>query len=237
MASLERKYDRAQSRAAKVTAAICAELRDARLSAGRSQRDIASGVRISPSQLARIELGHNRSVPLSTLVLLGSMLGLDVVVKAYPGGRVLRDGPQLRLLSRFCDRVGGEWGWRREVLVAHGDQRAWDAYARHARTGAEFVVEAETRIHDVQALLRRIALKREASGNVRVVLLVAGTHNNREAIALAPDAFHAEFPGSMRSCMRALAEGRAPAQDTLIILGPAQSAASRPAGNEANDHS
>ncbi len=196
--------------------------------------------RISPSQLARIELGQNRSVPLRTLVLLGSMLGLDVMVKSYPGGRILRDAPQLGVLSRFRDRLDGEWRWRQEVLVAHDEQRAWDAYIKHAGTRAEFVVEAETRIHDVQALLRRIARKREASGNVRVVLLVAGTHNNRQAIELARDAFAAEFPGSMRSCMRALADGRVPEQDTVVILGPGQALSpglSRPAGDEANDHS
>ncbi len=222
MTSSERKYDRAARRASRTTSTICSELRDARVSAGRSQREIAQAARISTSQLARIELGQNHAVPANTLVLIGAMLGLDVVVRTYPGERMLRDEPQLRLMGDLRDRLGIHWRWRFEVLVADNDQRAWDAQIRHVRTGATFVVEAETRIHDIQALLRRVALKREASNGVRVVLLVAGTRNNRLALALAGPTLAAEFPGSGRACWRALADGREPASDTIIVMGPSR---------------
>ena len=84
----------------------------------------------------------------------------------------------------------------------------------------EFLVEAETRIHDIQALLRRVALKREASGDVRVVLLVADTRHNRDAIRVARPVLLAEFPCTPRVALRALLAGADPGADALIVLGP-----------------
>jgi hypothetical protein len=175
---------------------------------------------VSQSQLGRIELGRNRKVSIDTATTIAAVLGLDLVLNLYAGRRVLRDQPQVRLLQWLRDRLGDEWIWRYEVRVAAGDQRAWDARARHRRTGVEFVVEAETRIYDVQAMLRRIALKRDADPGVRVVLLVADTHRNRDALKVARQIIQAEFPVTTRIGLRALAAGADPGDDTLVILGP-----------------
>ena len=220
MASTERTYDRARLRATRATSRLGAEIRTARLAAGRSQRDIAAAARVSQSLLARIERGEHEHVSVDTLTIIGAMVGLDVVLNSYAGPRVIRDAPQGRLLGRLRDRLGAAWTWRYEVLVATGDQRAWDARVRHRRTGVEFLVEAETRIHDVQALLRRVALKREASGGVRVVLLVADTRHNRDAIRAARPMLSAEFPCTPRVALRALLVGEDPGSDALIVLGP-----------------
>jgi len=196
-----------------------AELRTTRMACGRSQQDVALASRISQSQLARIEHGENRTVSVEVLTVVAAVVGLDLVTGAYPGPRILRDAGQTRLLRGFRERLGDEWIWRYEVRVGPGGQQAWDAQARHVRTGVTFVVEAETRIHDVQALLRRIALKREVS-QPRVVLLVAGTHNNRTAIHAADIFLSSEFPCGMRRCLVALATGADPGADALIILDP-----------------
>ena len=218
--STERTYDRARYRAAEMTRRIGAELRAARLSAGRSQRDVARAARISQSQLGRIELGRLLNVSVTTLTTIAAVVGLDMVVNLYPGPRIVRDTPQIRLLLRLRERLGDDWTWRYEVPVRHGDQRAWDARARHRRTGVEFVVEAETRLHDIQASLRRVALKREASGTARVVLLVASTHRNRDAIRVARPMLDAEFPTSTRTTLVRLTRGLDPGTDALIVLGP-----------------
>ncbi len=180
---------------------------------------MARAARISQSQLARIELGRNRMVSVEVVTIVASFVGLDLVCATYPGQRVLRDEPQTMLLQAFRDFLGEAWWWRYEVQVGSGDQRAWDARVRHRRTGVEFVIEAETRLHDVQALLRRIALKR-GDASVRVILLVAATRNNRLVLDIARDAFHAEFPTDTRACLAALSKGRDPGSDAVVILEP-----------------
>jgi len=153
-------------------------------------------------------------------MIIGATVGLDLVANTFAGPGVIRDAPQVGLLGGFRDRLGPAWGWRYEVLVRAGDQRAWDAVLRHRTTQATLVVEAETRIHDIQALLRRTASKREAAGGVRVVLLVAATRRNREAIAAARELLDAEFPCPVRTALRSLASGLCPDRDALIVQGP-----------------
>jgi transcriptional regulator with XRE-family HTH domain len=219
MPSRERTYDRARLRAQDIVRSIAAELRGARISAGRSQLDVATAARISQSQLARIEAGLNRTVSLETLTVVAAVVGLDLVARTYAGPRIVRDQPQLRLMGDFGHGIGPMWWWRYEVRVGPGDQRAWDARVRHRQTGVEFVVEAETRIHDIQALLRRVALKRDVA-DVRVILLVAGTHNNRRAVEAGAAVLRAEFPIGTRACLAALARGEDPGADGIILLDP-----------------
>lgn len=194
------------------------ELRTTRISAGRSQQVIARAAKISQPQLARIELGKNERVPLSTLITVAAMEGLKLVVSLYPDGDVIRDAAQTALLLRLRQRLGTEWEWRYEVLVQPGDQRAWDATSTHKATRAHVVVDAESRIRDAQEVLRRVSRKRDASGDVRVLLVVSDTHHNRAALAAAREAFAAEFPCPMRDALRALAEGRVPDADAVLVL-------------------
>jgi len=220
MPTSERAYDRARQRARQAIQRLGLELRTARLSAGRSQADVARAARISQAQVGRIERGVLEHVGFDTLVVVGAMVGLDVVGAAYPGPNVIRDASQTGLLGRGRVRFGAEWGWRHEVRVRGDDQRSWDAVIRHRRTGATVVIEAETRIYDIQALLRRIAGKRDAAGDVRVMLLVADSHRNRAAISAGRDILRTEFPCPQRVALRALAQGEAPPSDALIVLGP-----------------
>ncbi len=217
MPSRERTYDRAIIRATNAIRVIGGELRSARVSAGRSQQQVASAAHISQSQLARIELGQNRTVSVEALTVVGAAVGLDLVVSMFPGRRIVRDEPQMRLLAALRERVGSGWTWSYEVPVALGDQRAWDARARHRTTGVEFVVEAETRLHDVQALLRRLAGKRQVTP-VRVILLVAATRNNRSVLEFAGETIRTALPTETRTCLAAIKDGRLPSADGIIVL-------------------
>lgn len=236
MPSRERTYDRAVVRAMNAIRAIGGELRSARVSAGRSQLQVATAARISQSQLARIELGQNRTVSVEALTVVGAVVGLDLVISTFPGHRIIRDEPQMRLLAALRERLGPDWIWSYEVPVAFGDQRAWDARARHRTTGVEFVVDAETRLHDVQALLRRLAGKRQVTP-VRVILLVAATRNNRSVLEFAGETIRTALPTEMRTCLAALKDGRLPPADGIIVLEPnarsGSGVASRPGGGVA----
>ncbi len=60
------------------------------------------------------------------------------------------------------------------------DRRAWDAVIEGQ--GWRIGVEAETRLHDVQSLLRRVALKQRDGAVSAVILLVNDTANNRRVL-------------------------------------------------------
>ncbi len=103
-------------------------------------------------------------------------------------------------------------------LPGPGEQRAWDLVGTHVGTGLQIWVEAESRIHDAQALLRRLALKRKDSDATRVILVVSATHGNREALREAADAFAEAFPARARQAIPELLAGRDPGDDVLLIL-------------------
>ena len=220
MTARERAVDRARRRSARQLAMLAQELRDARLGAGRTQTDIAKAAGISSSELSRIELGRPVALQFETIAIIGALVGLDVSIRSYPGDHLLRDEAQLRLLRALRERLGPAWAWRHEVPVAPGDQRAWDAVGRHRRTGILVAVEAETRIRDAQALLRRMNAKREAADSPRMLLVVADTRHDRAALRAALDGFATEFPVGTRSSLRALTDGRDPGADCLVVLRP-----------------
>ncbi len=87
-------------------------------------------------------------------------------------------------------------------------------------TGVTFVVEAETRLRDAQALLRRIHLKQEMDGQPRVVLLVAATRHNRQALVEAGDYIGESFPIGTRAALHKLSQGVDPGRDCVVVLGP-----------------
>jgi len=144
MAGHEKRDERAQRLMSGVLSAMGRELRTARLGLDLSQTDAGRAIGVSPSTWSRIERG---AVPNLALLELGralAVVGLDLHVRAYPGGRPLRDEAHLRLLERLHCRLGAGARWRTEVpLPLAGDRRAWDALIV---VGAVSIgIEAETR--------------------------------------------------------------------------------------------
>ena len=93
-------------------------------------------------------------------------------------GDPARDRAQLALIARFRARLPSEIPVRAEVpLPVDRDQRAWDLVL--GVTPESVAVEAETRLRDLQALMRRIQLKQRDGGMASVVLLVNDTPANR----------------------------------------------------------
>lgn len=137
-------------------------------------------------------------------------------MRAYPGGDPIRDAGQQRLLERLRLRIHPDLRWRTEVnLRIEGDLRAWDAMI--GGPGWTLPVEAETVIDDAQALERRLGRKLRDGGADHLLLLVAETRRNRQALAAAPAAFR-DFTRDARAILRALGEGRAPGMGAIVIL-------------------
>jgi hypothetical protein len=96
-----------------------------------------------------------------------------------------------------------------------GDLRSADGHVSAPTFDA--VLEAETRIDDVQAVERRLRTKQRDLGALRAILLVTDTRHNRAVIASVPG-LQAAFPVATRACMIALAKGIDPGGDCLVLL-------------------
>ena len=195
-----------------------AEIKLARLAAGLSLQDVGRAVGLSYSQVGRIERAAQPNVSLLHLIRLCSVVGLDLSVRAYPGARPIRDVAHIGLLERFRSRLHADLHMRVEVpLRLDGDKRAWDALVV-GRGSDRVAVEAETRMTDFQAIARRIALKQRDDSVDRVILLLAATRTNREAVRAAEPFVGDSFSLEVRATMAALAEGRLPSRSALVFL-------------------
>ena len=173
----------------------------------------------------RIERGLVPEVSVRQLARIGAVVGLDVRTRAYPGGDPIRDMAQVRLLRRLIERIHPALVFRTEVpLPIDGDQRSWDGWMTGFRKPGlsldrrALPIDAETRLHDVQALLRRLMLKLRDSAEDHVLLVVADTRSNRHAVAAAADILGATFPTQPRAALASLSAGQHPGGSALIFL-------------------
>jgi len=136
----------------------------------------------------------------------------------YPGPDPALAMGQWALIGRLRSRLSAGATLRPEVpLPIAGDQRAWDVVIG-GLSGPDLAVDAETRLHDPQAQMRRVMLKLRDSGFDRMVWLVSDTRHNRAALRAVGNLLVASFPLSARSALRALAAGQTPEASAIILL-------------------
>lgn len=192
------------------------ELRIGRLAARFSQRALGRIVGLSHAAIGRVERGELQRVTTDRLAMISTALGLDLRIGLFPTGSPVRDAAHLALLERLRLRVASILRWRAEVPVPIiGDLRSADGFIDGPHV--DVMVEAESRLNDVQALERRARLKQRDLGARRVLLLVADTRHNRAVLAAHPEVV-ARFPISTRACLAALGTGRDPGGDAIVLL-------------------
>jgi len=192
------------------------EARSARLRAGVSQQQLATAVGCSRRWLGDFELGRLRIFDVRRVTLLFALLGQKLVLNTYPTGEPIRDAGQARLLARFNARISSNWRrFAEAAMPMHGDLRAWDELLRGSVT---IGVEAETRAGDLQLTIRAVTTKQRDSHVDRVILLLADTPANRRLVKEHIGLVRQAFPLDTRSCLGALAAGRDPGADALVIL-------------------
>jgi transcriptional regulator with XRE-family HTH domain len=217
MGTRERRIDRANAITTKTRTTVGRELREARVAAGLSQREVGTAVGMSHSQVSRIELGGLANVTVEQLSRLAISVGLEVSVRLYPAADPVRDVAHIRLLERLRSKLHPSLTWRTEVpLPIPGDLRAWDAVV--AGAAWKVAIEAETRVADAQALQRRLSRKLRDGQMPHVLLLVADTVRNREAVAQWGSGLGAMFPASARVTLDALRQGTDPGGSGIVIL-------------------
>ena len=207
----------ARSRARAVRIDIGNQIRHARLAAGLPLSQVGGTINRSASWISRVERGMVASAGLDDLIVLGAAVGLKVWVTTFPAERAIHDAPQLALLRRCRARIGQHWQWTYEVLVPiQRDQRAADAVIRIR--SVVVMIEAFTRLADAQAQLRAVLAKARDMGIGRVILVIAATHANRRALDIAADVVAADFPIGTRAVLSALAAGRDPGANGIVLL-------------------
>ena len=217
MAGHERRDDRAQRTARETLATLGREIRTARLGLDLSQSAAGQAIGRSRSSWSRMERGEARQLPLMELARALAVVGLDLHVRAYPGGSPVRDVAHIELLERLRARLGPGIDWRTEVpLPMVGDRRAWDALIIPGRV--RIGVEAETRARDAQELQRRLALKQRDGGVDHVLLLLADTRHNRLFLRTCGEGFLAAFPLAGRVALERLAAGTDPGGSAIVLL-------------------
>jgi hypothetical protein len=97
-----------------------------------------------------------------------------------------------------------------------GDRRAWDGAI--GGDAWELPVDAESRLHDLQACLRRTALKQRDDSRVAVVLIVADTRHNRRVLRLAAADLASDYPVRGADALKALERGDRPAGSAIVLL-------------------
>lgn len=217
VATKERPIDRGTRLGRRAIAATGAELRIARTGAGLTLEEVGRAVRLSHSQVSRIERAVHPSVSLIQLARIASVVGLDLSLRTYPNGSPLRDSAHLALLQRFRHRLAAALSVRTEVpLPIPGDLRAWDLVILGA--GEPIGVEAETRLADIQALERRIALKARDGQVSRVLLVASASRGNRLAVRESLALLQTSFPVPGRVALAALADGRDPGGSSFVLI-------------------
>lgn len=217
MGSRERAIDLAAERARATLSRLPAEARSYRLTAGLGQDDVASALGISRSQYSRIERGLSPDLSIDMAIRWFTVLGYDLVIRPYPTGDPIRDAAQAALLERLHQRCHPSIRWATEVpLPIVGDLRAWDATA--ILPAVRIGVEAETRLRDLQAQERRLALKQRDGQMDRVILVVLDSRGNRDVVRQHADWVAERFPINGPRALELLGAGVDPGGDSLILL-------------------
>jgi transcriptional regulator with XRE-family HTH domain len=216
MATRERLSDMGTARGRWLARHLGDELRQARLAAGLSQARVAAAAGIGQPTISRIELGRPPHPDVVVAARVARIVGLELRMACFPAAGQLRDVAHVALIGRFVARLPPSAAHRLEAPVAPHDQRAWDVLVTlgDSRIG----VVAETRIRDLQGLLRREHRKQLDGGVDTLLLLVARTKNNNRALDEASVLLAAEFPVRTRAAFAALHRGQPPRANAIVVM-------------------
>ena len=186
----------------------------ARRAAGLTQTVVARRGKLSQATVSRIERGAT-AASVDDVAALASVVGLDLVVKLYPGGSPVRDAAHVRIMSRLKALLPAAMRLAAEVPIPiPGDQRAVDAMVVDPPLRVGF--ELESRLLDAQGLARRVALKQRDARLARMVLVVPDTPANRAAAASGQATLDAGFPVGHRATLAALRAGELPKGNGIL---------------------
>jgi hypothetical protein len=217
MSTKQRPADAGAARGRSMLTRALAELTVARRDRGLGVLDIGRAIDLSGSAVSRLLGGQTQDVGVIRLSTIAAVAGLDLSVRTYPGGTPIRDAARGALLRAFRSRLHSSLTWGIEVpLPRSGDQRAWDGFIRGR--GWRYGVEAETHPTDVQALGRRLELKRLDGEVDGIILVLPATRHTRAFLRLAGDFLRPIFPVPGSRALELLGAGVDPGGCAIVVI-------------------
>lgn len=216
MPAITRILDEAVRREARIRTQLGDELRQARLIAGVSQREVAAAMASSAATISRVERGLVRNLTTRHLARHAAVVGLVLRADVLPAGVAIRDAGQLKVLNRLQPHVGAPFTWMLEMPVARNDLRAFDAGA--IKPGCRVAFDVWSRVRDAQAQSRASHRKQVDAGVDRLILVFGDTWTNRRAVRAGGDALRRSFPLTSRQVLGALRAGRDPGGNGIVFI-------------------
>jgi transcriptional regulator with XRE-family HTH domain len=206
MSAKDDRVGRGQLLASRTVSRLRTELRTARQDANLSQVALAKRLDWAQTRYSRFERNVD-PITVADLCLVATILGFRPRFDLFRENEGLRDQGAQALVERFCSVLSPLWAVRREApSPILGDLRSWDLLIR---LGNSFRVgiEAETRLRELEELVRRIR-QRELHGGVdAIVVVLRKSSHNRANVGPLRQALGGRFATSPRNLLAALRAG------------------------------
>lgn len=220
MATKETRRERGHRRGRMLVGRTLDELRRVRVGAGVSREQMARELAWSPSALARTEADVLDDVGVIRLSAMASALGMELSLGLHPIGDPIRDKGQQALGRRFDALLGPVWQVMDEApLPLPGDRRAWDKLLRLRGAEPRYLVgvDLETRIRDIQQLVRRTRLRERDGGVDQILIALSDSATNRRLVGQLREALGPGYATGPRLILRGLKMSR-PLPGSGVIL-------------------
>jgi hypothetical protein len=156
---------------------------------------------------------------LAALCAVSDSVGLDLVIRAYPGrGTSLRDRGQLLIAEYLAREAHPAWTVELEVTAGEHGQAIDEVF-----WGPDEILAIEIIRHvgDYQGQFRSVQLKRDWLGRhhrrpIRLVLAIEDLRSNRSALAPHIGLVGSIVPAASRQIMQAIRAGRPLGADGLL---------------------
>lgn len=217
MSVRESRLERGKQLSAEVVRTLLARIKEARLEANLSQAALAKRLGWTQTRYSLFER-NVAPVTLEDTCLAAAMLGFKPKFELYRVDEGLRDQGHTRLIARLRALISPLWHVTLEApFPLLGDLRSWDLLIRLATT-YRVGVEAETRLRDIQELVRRIR-QRELHGGVdAIVIVLSDSGHNRRQVDDLRAALGSDYQTPTDELIDALRAGRSLKGSGVLLL-------------------
>ncbi len=203
------------------------EFRLLRLRTGVSQAAVARAIGVDRARICRLEAG-DASVSVRIRARAAAVLGGDFRLGLYPAAApLIHDAAHARLVETLLQLRHPGWRARVEAPVPGLGRRSTDL--RLERADEIVLIEVETHIHALEAIIREIEDKRSAVAadagagrRIHVALVLPPTRHHRALVNAHPEIIGSAFPAASSDIRLALATADVPwPGDGILWLGSA----------------
>lgn len=196
-------------------------LKEQRVAARLSQRELAGRVGISQTELSRLERGRGAGTGLDVWAACGVAMGVQLAAffERMPGADLPRDIEHLRRQNLVVATAhAGGWTAIPEAAV---DQGRWSRsidvlLSRAVRQEAavieiwDLLLDGGEAIRGLSGKVQTLRTQLDPTWRVQGLLLVRGTHRNRALVRQLSDLVSAAYPAPSRAWLKALTDRATP---------------------------